>query len=99
MTEKLFYRKLYEDPSSNRTRGEIDSLRMYLSAYNPIEVGGFSVGAEEGHVKYRLNNNTLVKLTVQGNFSIMTLETEKNCRGLLKKLREFYTEVRVKSLE
>ena len=99
MTEKLFYRKLYEEPSLNRTRAEIDSLRGYLSGYNPVEEGGFAVGAKEGNIKYFLNNNALVSLVVQSNFSIITVETEKNSSKLFRILREFYNEVIVKSLE
>ncbi len=96
---KLFYRRLYEKPSSERIRDEIDCLETCLSDYDPVENRRFFVELGNGKVKYFLNNNALVRLVVEGNFSLVIVEAEKNHRKLFQKLREFYTEVRFKSLE
>ncbi len=93
MIEKLFYRKLYGEPSSQRTRNEIDDLESYLSRYTPENREGFSVGKDGGGIKYVLKTGALISLSVQGNFSIVTVQTNVKSNGLFKKLRDVYTEI------
>lgn len=95
MVDYAFYRVLGGEPSSERTRNEIELLESCLSKYNPENVGGFSVGKRRGETSYKLKDDTLVHLTVQGNLSFVTVEAEGKSNGLLGKLKDFYKKIRL----
>lgn len=87
MIEKLFYRKLDGEPSS-----EVDNLETYLSGY--LLKDGFSFVPEDNRAEYHLKEGIVIRIAVLGNFGLVVVESEKNCKGLLEHLKQLYTPVR-----